>query len=111
MTAQPELEIQVIGPSLDEIRETLDLTGNLAVGSQVPLPEGATLRVDDVSKSSGFDVTTVIVTAIISVATSTSSALLVEWLKSRLFKSQPKTGVTILINGKEIEVQSGSGTS
>jgi hypothetical protein len=109
MTAQPELEIQVIGPSLDEIRETLDLTGNLAVGSQVPLPEGATLKVDDVSKSSGFDVTTVIVTAIISVATSTSSALLVEWLKSRLFKR--KTGVTILINGKELEVQSGSGPS
>jgi hypothetical protein len=111
MNGQPELEIQVIGPSLDEIKEALDLTGNLAVGSRVPLPKGATLRVDDVSKSSGFDATTVILTAMVSVATSTSSALLIEWLKSRLFKSPSKASVTILINGKELEVQSGPGTS
>jgi hypothetical protein len=67
------------------------------------LTKGATLKIRDVSKSSGFDATTVILTAVVTIATSTSSALLIEWLKSRLFGGQKKPSLTIIINGKELE--------
>ena len=49
---------------------------------------------------------TVILTAVVSIATSASSEILIEWLKSRLFKSAgAKPAVTIRIDGKEIEVR------
>ena len=100
------MDVQIIGPSLDEIKGCLDLSGELRAGAAIPLPEGATLNVEDVSKASGFDATTVILTAVITVATSTSTALLIEWLKSRLFKSGPKPAtITIVIDGKEISVR------
>ena len=109
MSQQSPLEIQLIGPSLDEIREVLGIDGSVAAGFAVPLPEGATLQVEDVSKSSGFDVTTVILTAVITVATGASKELLMEWLKSRLFKSASKpAAVTILIEGKEIQLHPGT---
>jgi hypothetical protein len=101
------MDVQIIGPSLDEIKAALDVAGDLRAGSAIPLPEGATLNVEDVSKASGFDATTVILTAVITVATSTSTALLIEWLKSKLFKSggaKPAT-ITIVIDGKEISVR------
>ncbi len=63
MSQQSPLEIQVVGPSLDEIREVLGIVGNVSAGSEVALPEGTKLQIGDVSKSSGFDVTTVILTA------------------------------------------------
>lgn len=109
MSQTSPLEMKVIGASLDEIREVLGISGSVNVGSEVPLPEGTTLKIEDVSKSSGFDATTVILTAMVSVATSASKDLLVEWLKSRLFKSGPKPPpVTILIGGTEIQVRPGS---
>jgi hypothetical protein len=111
MTAPSEvspLELQVIGATMDDIREALGLEGDVAEGAELPLGDGATLTIDDLSKSSGFDATTVILTGIISVATSTSSALLIEWLKSRLFRSGSKddggnvTNITVVIDGKEL---------
>src|SRR4030095_14588090 len=51
--------------------------------------------------------TTCILTGMITIATSTTTALLTEWLKSRLFKSAPKSSVTIVIDGKEITVRPG----
>jgi hypothetical protein len=109
MSQPSPLEIQVIGASLDEIREVLGISGSVSAGSEVALPQGATLKVGEVSKSSGFDVTTVILTAVITIATSASSELLIEWLKSRLFKGSEKpSAVTILIDGKEIQVRAGS---
>ena len=109
MSQQSPLEIQVVGPSLDEIREVLGIVGNVSAGSEVALPEGTTLQIGDVSKSSGFDVTTVILTAMITVAATGGKELLIEWLKARLFKSAPKpAAVTILIDGKEIQLRPGA---
>ena len=110
MATQP-LDVQIIGPSLDEIRELLGVKAELRAGAEVPLPEGAKLQVQDVSKSSGFDATTVLLTAAVSVATSTSSALLIEWLKSKLLASRGGASrapsITIVVNGNELKVATG----
>ncbi len=98
------MELQVIGPSLQEIREALGVTSDLRVGAPVALTDTATMTVEDVSKSSGFDATTVILTAIVTIATSTTTEVLIEWLKSRLIKSEQKPTVTIVVDGKEIRV-------
>ncbi len=98
------MELQIIGPSLQEIQEALGVPGDLRVGAPVALTDTATMTVEDVSKSSGFDATTVILTAIVTIATSTTTEVLVEWLKSRLVKSDQKPAVTIVIDGKEIRV-------
>jgi hypothetical protein len=108
MNGGRRLEIQVVGASLEEIKETLDLSENIRAGTEIPLPEGATLKIDDVSKSSGFDATTVILTAVISLMADASKEVLIAWLKSRLFKKAgPKPAVTILIDGKELQVGPG----
>jgi hypothetical protein len=109
VSQQSRLNVQAIGASLDDICEVLGIAGSVDAGTEVMLPEGTALKVEDVSKSSGFEATTVILTAVISVATSASKEILMEWLKSRLFKSGPKPPtVAILIDGKEIQVRSGS---
>jgi hypothetical protein len=108
MSQEPPIEIQIIGSSLNDIKEALELDADLRSGTEIPLLDGARLNVTDVSKSSGFDVTTVVLMAVITVATSTSSALLTEWLKSRLFKSGAKSGVSIIVNGKELEIRPGT---
>ena len=106
---QRTFAIQVTGSSLSVIKEALDLREPPRAGTETPLPQGATLKVEDVSKSSGFDFTTVILTAVVTVATSASQDILIEWLKSRLFKSgEPQPSVTILIDGKEIQVRTKS---
>jgi hypothetical protein len=108
MSEEKGLAIQVIGSSLDEIKEALSLPEDARVGAEIPFPEGATLKIGDVSKSSGFDATTVILTAVISMMASTSKEVLIEWLKSRLFKKAgPKPAVTILVDGKELQVSPG----
>ncbi len=105
------LELQVIGATIEEIREALGLEGDVAEGATLPLGDGAILTVDDLSKSSGFDATTVVLTGMVSVATSTSSAILIEWLKSRLFRVGAKDGdgnvanITVVIDGKELSAQ------
>jgi hypothetical protein len=98
------MELQIIGPSLQEIREALGVTEELGVGSPIALTDTATMTVEDVSKSSGFDATTVILTAIVTIATTTTTEVLIAWLKSRLIKSGQKPTVTIVIDGKEIRV-------
>lgn len=102
------VELQIIGASLDDIKATLGVGGDLREGARVPLPGGATLEVEEVSKSSGFDATTVILTAIVSVATSTATAVLTDWLKAQLLKSEPSSDITIVVNGQQIEVKRGS---
>jgi hypothetical protein len=111
MTAPSEvtpLELQVIGATIEDIREALGLEGDVAEGAKLPLGDGATLTVDDLSKSSGFDVTTVVLTGMVSVATTTSSAILIEWLKSRLFRRNDGgnvANITVVIDGKELSAQ------
>jgi hypothetical protein len=109
--AGPSLELQVIGATIDDIREALGIEGDVAVGAELPLAEGATLTIDDLSKSSGFDATTVVMTAMVSVATTTTSAVLIEWLKSRLFHRDAEAGeskvanVTVVIDGKALSAE------
>ena len=106
MTDKTVHEIEIIASSMDAIKELLDVSGEMREGSEKELANGATLTVSEVSKSSGFDVTTVMLTAVVSVMVSTSSAVLTEWLKSRLFKKdekEPKKGITIIVDGRKIE--------
>jgi hypothetical protein len=104
-------EVEIIATSLDALKEALGVTGELSEGLETTLSNGAGLTVSEISKSSGFDATTVILTGIISIATSTSSAILIEWLKSRLFHKDSKPAspnITILIDGKKLEISGGS---
>ena len=104
MSNQVVHEIEIVASSMDAIKDLLDVSGKIGEGSETTLANGATLTVSDVSKSSGFDATTVILTGIVSVATSTSGALLIEWLKSKLFKTESKKGITIIIDGRKIDI-------
>jgi hypothetical protein len=108
MMEQRTHEVEIVAPSIDELKAVLEVVGDLSEGMQTALAEGTTLTVSEVSKSSGFDATTVILTGMVSVAVSTSSALLTEWLKSKLLKRKDEKPaaktVTILVDGKKIEI-------
>jgi len=111
MSEERTHEVEIIAPSLEALKEVLDISGDLKEGLETSLAGGAKLQVSEISKSSGFDATTVILTGLISVAMSTSSAILIEYLKSKLFKKDGKTsakGITIMIDGKKIEISGGS---
>lgn len=104
-------EVEIIAPSMEALKEVLDFSGDLKEGVETSIAGGSRLQVSEISKSSGFDATTVILTGMISVAVSTSSAILIEYLKSKLFKKDSKAsskGITILIDGKKIEISGGS---
>ena len=110
MAEEKTHELEIIAPSLDALKEVLDISGDLSEGLETSLTGGTKLKVSEISKSSGFDATTVILTGMISVAVSTSSAILIEYLKSRLFKKDGKPaskGITIMIDGKKIEITGG----
>jgi hypothetical protein len=103
-------EVQIVGSSIDEINEILGLSEeDVKAGSEVRLTDDMVLTVSDVSKSSGFAETALLLTGLVTIVTSTSSALLVEWLKSRLFESGKSTNVTIIIDGQEL--RPGTGTT
>jgi len=104
-------EVEIIATSLDALKVALGVAGELTEGQETALSNGANLTVSEISKSSGFDATTVILTGLISVATSASSEILIEWLKSRLFPKDGKpasSNITILIDGKKLEISGGS---
>ena len=82
MSEERTHEVEIIAPSLEALKEVLDISGDLKEGLETSLAGGAKLQVSEISKSSGFDATTVILTGLISVAMSTSSAILIEYLKS-----------------------------
>jgi hypothetical protein len=104
-------KVEIVAPSIDALKEVLDVSGELSEGIEAALAEGATLTVSEVSKSSGFDATTIILTGFVSVAVSTTSAVLTEWLKAKLLKKKDDKaahkGITILIDGKKIEISEG----
>ena len=101
------MEIQIYGASLDDIRELLGTTIDLRPGTEVPLAAGAVMDVQDVSKSSGFDATTVIVTAAIAVGGDVAKELVKDWLKAQLlalFKKPRKAPLAMVVDGEEIQV-------
>ena len=101
------MDVQICGASLDDIRDLLDTTGDLRPGSSLPLTGDAVLTVQDVSKSSGFDATTIIVTAIVTLGTDVAKDLLKDWLKAQLaalFRKPRKVPVTLIVDGEEIQV-------
>jgi hypothetical protein len=104
-------QVEIVAPSIDALKEVLDVSGELSEGIETALAEGATLTVSDLSKSSGFDATTIILTGFVSIAVSTTSAVLTEWLKAKLLKKKDDTaahkGITIFIDGKKIEISEG----
>ena len=93
--------VEIVGPSLDEIRELLGVTGEFGIGTEVQLEEPATLRPTAIAKSSGFAETELVVQAILTVATGTTTTLLSSWLKDRLFRKGK--GVTVTLDGEELE--------
>ena len=102
-------EIQIRGSSLNQVKELLATTERLDAGVDVALGEGLRLGVTEVTKSSGFDAASLVLSGVITVATTTTSAILIEWLKSRLLKSGAGSGkprITITVDGKEIRIES-----
>ena len=101
-------EIEIIASSMDAIKDVLDVSDEVSEGAKTGLAHGATLTVTDVSKSSGFDATTVILTGLVTLALNTSGAVLTEWLKSKLLaKKDSKKQITVIVDGKKIEVADG----
>lgn len=102
MPESPVLEFQVVASSVEDVKEALNLSDELAVGNEVHLTDGSTLKITDLSKSSGFLDTSLVVTGLVTIATTTTSAILIEWLKSRLFQKGQQPTVTIIVNGAEV---------
>jgi hypothetical protein len=97
-------EVEIVGASLADIEALLGAKDQIA-GGAVDLGDGVQLDVREVSKSSGFDVATLIVTGIITVAVNVTTAMLIDYLKSRMSASKPKRPVTITIDGKQITIE------
>jgi hypothetical protein len=93
--------VEIVGPSVDEVRELLGVSGEFSVGTEVALVETATLRPTSISKSSGFAETELVVQAVLTVATGTTTALLSSWLKDRLFRKGG--GMTVTLDGEKLE--------
>jgi hypothetical protein len=93
--------LEIVGTSLDEIRDVLGVDSKLTIGSEVELEHAATLRPTAISKSSGFAETELVVEAVMTVATGTTTALLSAWLKERLSRKGRK--VTVRLDGEELE--------
>jgi hypothetical protein len=93
--------VEIVGPSLDEIRELLGVSGEFSVGADVTLEQTATLRPTSISKSSGFAETELVVQAVLTVATGTTTSLLSSWLKDRLLRKGK--GMTITLDGEKLD--------
>src|SRR5262245_22836192 len=105
MSAPEEHEVQILSSSLEEIQHLLSAETSPIAGASIRLGDGAGLRVTEISKSSGFDATTLIVTGVVTLVTGVTKDVLVEWFKARMKKgtsSQPVTQVTVIIDGKEL---------
>jgi hypothetical protein len=103
--------IEIMASTVKDIRDVLGMESNAELeGVALEVADGATLTVSEVSKSSGFDATTVILTGVISLALNTSGAVLTEWLKAKLLKKpnasvgHPARGLTVVIDGKKVEL-------
>jgi hypothetical protein len=97
-----------IGAILSVLGDAAPNEGGLEQGASVELAGGAgALLVQDVSKSSGMDVTTVIVT----LTTGVAQAVIIEWFKNRLAARRPpapdKPSASITVIVGDVHVSSG----
>jgi len=99
MTDGGSHDIQITAASLDDLRDALGITGDLQA-EEIDLGQGLVLENASVIKSSGFDTTAYVLQGIMTIVTTTSSALLIAYLKDRLLA---KPGVTATVDGKVVE--------
>jgi hypothetical protein len=91
--------VHISATSLEELRDALGITGDLQA-EEIDLGQGMVLKNASVIKSSGFDTTAYVLQGIMTIATSTTSALLVAYLKDRLLN---RPNVSATIDGKVVE--------
>jgi hypothetical protein len=91
--------VQISATSLEDLRDALGITGDLRA-EEIDLGQGILLKNASVIKSSGFDTTAYMLQGIMTIVTSTSSALLIAYLKDRLLS---KPGVSATVDGKVVE--------
>jgi hypothetical protein len=91
--------IEISATSLEDLRDVLGVMGDLQA-EEIDLGQGMVLKNASVIKSSGFDSTAFVLQGIMTIVTSTSSALLIAYLKDRLLS---KPGVRATVDGKVVE--------
>jgi hypothetical protein len=99
MSEAPVHEVQISASSLEDLREVFGISGDLDA-DEIHLGEGIVLKNASVVKSSGFDTTAYLLEGVMTIVTSTTSALLIAYLKDRLLQ---KPGVTAMVDGKPVE--------
>jgi hypothetical protein len=99
MTEPRTHEVQIVAASPDEIRELLGVHGDLPAGGEVSVADGVTLSGLRMTRSSGFEGTQYVLEALVSVATSVSSAVLAAWLTDKL---RGRRGVAASVDGHEV---------
>jgi hypothetical protein len=105
-------EFSLVTSSLEELKDVLPTAAKIDTGTVIELDEDMSLEVSKVSKSSGFDMASLIVTGVVTVATSVSTELLIAWAKAKLSKSKAKgSSMTIIINGSDVKIELPSGES
>ena len=92
-------QVQISAPSLEDLRDALGITDDLET-DEIDLGQGIVLKDASVIKSSGFDTTAYVLQGVMTIVTSTSSALLIAYLKERLLS---KPGVSARVDGKVVE--------
>lgn len=105
MTEGESHTVQISATSLDDLRAVLGMTGDLQA-EEIDLGQGLVLKDASVVKSSGFDTTAFVLQGVMTIVTTTSSALLVAYLKERLLG---RPGVTASVDGKTVEPARTSG--
>jgi hypothetical protein len=99
MTDGGSHEVHISATSLQDLRDVLGITGDVQA-EEIDLGHGLVLKNASVMKSSGFDSTAYVLQGVMTIVTSTTSALLVAYLKDRLLS---KPGVSATIDGKVVE--------
>lgn len=105
MAEEGSHEVQISAASLEDLRDALGIKGDLQ-SDEIDLGQGIVLKSASVIKSSGFDTTAYLLQGIMTIVTSTSSALLIAYLKERLLS---KPGISATVDGKAVEPTRTSG--
>ena len=100
MSAPSNFDVQILAPTLAELRGVLELGADVELDAEVPLGDVAVLREGRVSKSSGFEGTQYVLEGLVAVTAGTTSDLLAAWLRERL-KRNPRA--TAVVDGESLQ--------